>query len=502
MGYEWPAWEQDREMADRHARIIRRKLLHRAHVKAMVVRWLAAFDIPQRHTRGDAESFLMTHAGAGITEALGACLEALWREAWVLGAGTAAELSREAAGPSAVTLKAAEEPFRCDAGHHHQDRHGAAGLLVRHRDEHGKMHYLLHQLARGGDRGKWDLPGGRLHEHETPYDGAMREAREEIGTLPGDLRYHHKVTDHHGGWSYVTHVLDSPSKFMPRLNGSTPEETLDARWMTAREAAGVPMRDGLSETWQVIRESEQDTWVNTAMQPSFKARRNPVRAHGGEPAKLPADPWAVLRGQLTRAGIPAPMAGVLASAYETWLQGDAASAMQGILATLAGGIGEVLDAAREGLLTASEAVQVINEILDSDWKALRIAVTEVSRASAAAAQQVYILGRVTMVRWVTADDGRVCSRCDRNEEAGSIPLGDQFPSGPGMPPLHPNCRCAVVPVPVIDKPDGLDDIMKQAGKSCSNSWLASLAPRALVGLADVAAPVQKLKIPVLSRSSM
>jgi 8-oxo-dGTP diphosphatase len=31
-------------------------------------------------------------------------------------------------------------------------------------------------------KGKWDLPGGRLHEGETAHVGVLREVKEEIGT--------------------------------------------------------------------------------------------------------------------------------------------------------------------------------------------------------------------------------------------------------------------------------------------------------------------------------
>ena len=36
-------------------------------------------------------------------------------------------------------------------------------------------------------KGKWDLPGGRLHEGETAREGALREVKEEIGA---DIQIH------------------------------------------------------------------------------------------------------------------------------------------------------------------------------------------------------------------------------------------------------------------------------------------------------------------------
>lgn len=83
--------------------------------------------------------------------------------------------------------------------------------------------------------------------------------------------------------------------------------------------------------------------------------------------------------------------------------------------------------------------------LSSRPDAERIALTEVTRAMSAAAMSHYHAAGVTSVRWITAEDARVCADCDANEAAGPHPLGTPFPSGAMAPPEHPRCRCALVP---------------------------------------------------------
>ncbi|HUZ20069.1 MAG TPA: DivIVA domain-containing protein [Acidimicrobiales bacterium] len=50
------------------------------------------------------------------------------------------------------------------------------------------------------------------------------------------------------------------------------------------------------------------------------------------------------------------------------------------------------------------------------------------------------------VTWVV-DDGRdECPDCDDNAIAGAQPVGEAFPTGQAHPPVHPGCRCLLLPV--------------------------------------------------------
>jgi 8-oxo-dGTP pyrophosphatase MutT (NUDIX family) len=63
------------------------------------------------------------------------------------------------------------------------DPSSAAFLLIRALNENGKWRYLLQKRTDG----TWGLPGGKLHAGEDAWDGAVREASEELGDLPEGL---------------------------------------------------------------------------------------------------------------------------------------------------------------------------------------------------------------------------------------------------------------------------------------------------------------------------
>jgi broad specificity phosphatase PhoE/8-oxo-dGTP pyrophosphatase MutT (NUDIX family) len=91
----------------------------------------------------------------------------------------------------------------------------AAGIAVRAKDT-GRV--LM--LQRGGDpdtdkhAGKWEFPGGRLHEGEHPHDGARREWQEEMGVrLP---KGRHAGSWRHGVYQGFVHEV--PGEGSVRLN--------------------------------------------------------------------------------------------------------------------------------------------------------------------------------------------------------------------------------------------------------------------------------------------
>lgn len=56
-------------------------------------------------------------------------------------------------------------------------------------------------------------------------------------------------------------------------------------------------------------------------------------------------------------------------------------------------------------------------------------------------------GRGTGLRWVVGGAGPACADCDDNALAGTVPPGEEFPTGHRHPPAHAGCRCLVVPTP-------------------------------------------------------
>ena len=57
-------------------------------------------------------------------------------------------------------------------------------------------------------------------------------------------------------------------------------------------------------------------------------------------------------------------------------------------------------------------------------------------------------GEAPLLRWAVEDDdaGGSCPDCDDNSLAGPQPPGAVFPTGHADPPVHPGCRCLLVPV--------------------------------------------------------
>jgi SPP1 gp7 family putative phage head morphogenesis protein len=102
----------------------------------------------------------------------------------------------------------------------------------------------------------------------------------------------------------------------------------------------------------------------------------------------------------------------------------------------------------DGLDAGGDVDEIANKIRpllkDPQW-ARRIAVTETSRAIAAAAHATYSQYGITKMSWATAGDEKTCAVCLANEAAGLIGIDDRFPSGDQYPPGHTSCRCALVP---------------------------------------------------------
>lgn len=109
--------------------------------------------------------------------------------------------------------------------------------------------------------------------------------------------------------------------------------------------------------------------------------------------------------------------------------------------------------------------KLIRDVFDncSKYRSLLIARTETIRASNGAAQAAYEQsGVVTGKEWLTTEDDRLCSWCTkisgqvRKINENYFSLGDKLTADGSMmifdyedvpfPPLHPNCRCTIVPI--------------------------------------------------------
>jgi 8-oxo-dGTP diphosphatase len=135
---------------------------------------------------------------------------------------------------------------RCDQGHLHWGRYGAAGLLVHH-----DGHVLLQRRAwwtPGGNT--WALFGGARNSDEDPVTAALRETAEESTLAPDAVRVHGIVTDDHGTWAYHS-VLSTAAALLDVRPGSA--ETREAAWIPVSEVDSLPLYRPFANTWPRLR---------------------------------------------------------------------------------------------------------------------------------------------------------------------------------------------------------------------------------------------------------
>ncbi len=115
--------------------------------------------------------------------------------------------------------------------------------------------------------------------------------------------------------------------------------------------------------------------------------------------------------------------------------------------------GDVTTAIAEGWSNDRLSTALAQNYGFSKERALTIARTETNFAASQGALAGYkASGVVQGKQWLTADDDLVSEECEANGDAGVIGLDEDFPSGDDAPPVHPNCRCAVVPIVDFDMP--------------------------------------------------
>lgn len=139
---------------------------------------------------------------------------------------------------------------RCDLGHRHWGRHGAAGLLLHTVDEAGELRVLLQHRAAWSHHGDtWGLPGGARDSHEDPVAAALREAAEETGLDPTTVRTRSVFVDDHGGWSYATVHADTPTPLATAAN----DESHALEWVPVSRVERLALHPGFAGTWPLVR---------------------------------------------------------------------------------------------------------------------------------------------------------------------------------------------------------------------------------------------------------
>jgi len=93
--------------------------------------------------------------------------------------------------------------------------------------------------------GDWGIPGGALPVDSSgkpmnPLKGALKEVKEEVGTVPG-----HRIEDRFvyrdGQFRFTTFIAKVTEEFTPRLNW----ENSDSEWVTEDELRGKKLHFGV-----------------------------------------------------------------------------------------------------------------------------------------------------------------------------------------------------------------------------------------------------------------
>ena len=128
----------------------------------------------------------------------------------------------------------------CDQGHRHWGRLGAAGLFLL---ADGAV-LLQHRAEWSHHGGTWGLPGGALVAGESPLDGALREATEEVvGVVPALVEPIGEYVDDHGSWRYTTVLARGSRRFGVRPGGG---ETAAAAWVALEDLGHCELHPGFA----------------------------------------------------------------------------------------------------------------------------------------------------------------------------------------------------------------------------------------------------------------
>ena len=141
--------------------------------------------------------------------------------------------------------------MRCSDGHVRWGVYGAAGVVFVVHDTHGQPLVMLQKRsAMAHEGGNWSCAGGALDLGETPYEGALREASEEVGVAPGVPRLLGEyVFEPASDWTYTTVVVEVDEPFGDSLNFET--DAVD--WFPPDQVEQLPLHVGFATAWPHLR---------------------------------------------------------------------------------------------------------------------------------------------------------------------------------------------------------------------------------------------------------
>jgi 8-oxo-dGTP pyrophosphatase MutT (NUDIX family) len=110
---------------------------------------------------------------------------------------------------------------------------------------------LQKRSAFAHEGGTWSCSGGALDDGESALEGGLREAKEEVGEMPGDYTVLGSVVFAPAAdWSYTTFVVEVASEFGSSINF----ETDDVAWDSPDDVERRQLHAGFAAAWPQLRQ--------------------------------------------------------------------------------------------------------------------------------------------------------------------------------------------------------------------------------------------------------
>jgi len=213
---------------------------------------------------------------------------------------------------------------------------------------------------------------------------------------------------------------------------------IDPEILAARDAAAKALAGKAASTDEALKVLEAlygDAFLQGAHEAAHAASASIVTSLQGV-SDMPEDYWSKWTPGYGEAAAKAADGGMreMLDKIGITIQGMTDTTIDDIGNTIADGLakGDSYEA------TGKAVREMIGEVNRSEM----IANTEYARASTEASMETYRQNDVEKKEFMAEPDA--CPECQENEDAGVIPLEDEFPNGDV--PVHPNCRCAIAPV--------------------------------------------------------
>jgi len=148
-----------------------------------------------------------------------------------------------------MTGRSGDGFMRCSDGAVRWGVFGAAGVVFVHRGPEGTTVMLQRRSTFAHEGGTWSCAGGALDEGESPLEGGLREAGEEVGRVPDGWRLIGEVVFAPASdWSYTTSVVEVGERFGTSLNF----ETDDVSWIPVDRVSLLELHAGFASAWPEI----------------------------------------------------------------------------------------------------------------------------------------------------------------------------------------------------------------------------------------------------------